>query len=155
MAPVRSFLVATILSSLLSTATAHFELIQPPPLGDGNEDGQVNGPCGGVTVNLDEDAKTDFHVGGDAVAVLLAHPQANWLIRGTLDSTASGNWTQLFPIVMQSGHGNFCEPAVAAPAEWAGKKGIISTVCNAPDGLLFQVCSHHESSHHTRLVARF
>lgn len=125
----------------LSAANAHFELLRPPPLeGDSMNDGlQVNAPCGGGVPDLSQDIASDFHVDGDAVAVSLGHAQATWLIRATLDSSAEGNWTQLFPIVTQSGRGEFCEPAVVAPREWVGRKGIISTVCKAPDGLLYQV----------------
>ncbi|KXX81836.1 hypothetical protein MMYC01_201828 [Madurella mycetomatis] len=124
----------------LSAANAHFELLRPPPLeGDSmNDDLQANAPCGGGVADLSQDIASDFHVDGDAVAVFLGHAQATWLIRATLDSSAEGNWTQLFPIVTQSGRGEFCEPAVVAPREWVGRKGIISTVCKAPDGLLYQ-----------------
>jgi hypothetical protein len=134
---LRSLAAATL---LLSAANAHFSLEAPPPLeGDSmNEDLQPNGPCGGGVPDLSQNEATDFHVGGDAVALALGHPQANFLIRATLDSGAKGNWTQLFPIFMQSGRGNLCEPAVTAPEEWAGQKGFIGIACAAPDGMLFQ-----------------
>ncbi|KAK4118412.1 hypothetical protein N657DRAFT_545880, partial [Parathielavia appendiculata] len=137
MAPVRSLLIAALLSA---TAQAHFELIQPTSLeGDSfNENLEANAPCGGGVADLSKNTATDFHVDGDAVGLLLGHAQANWLIRATLDERAGGNWTQLFPIVTQSGRGNFCEPSVTAPKEWVGKKGIIGIACAAPDGLLFQ-----------------
>jgi hypothetical protein len=140
MAPIRSLAAAAL---LLSAANAHFSLVAPAPLeGDSmNEDLQPNGPCGGGVPNLDENTATDFHVGGDAVALLLGHPQASFLVRATLDPGAQGNWTQLFPVFMQSGRGSFCEPAVTAPEEWAGQKGIIGIACAAPDGMLFQVGS--------------
>jgi hypothetical protein len=139
MAPLRSLLAAGL---LFVAAHAHFELVQPTSLeGDKmNENLEGNAPCGGGVADLSQNTATDFHVDGDAVAVELGHPQANWLIRATLDSRAAGNWTQLFPIVSQSGRGDFCQPAVTAPKEWVGKKGIISVACDAPDGLLFQVC---------------
>lgn len=139
MAPFRSLVAAALL--FLSAANAHFELHKPVPLeGDSmDEKKEGNAPCGGGAPDLAQNKATDFHVDGDSVAVLLGHPQAKWLIRGTLDAKAAGGWTQLFPIVLQSGHGNFCEPVVAAPKDWAGKKGFISTVCDAPDGLLYQV----------------
>lgn len=138
MAPLRSFLASLL---LFASANAHFELLAPPSLeGDKmDENQQPNGPCGGGVPDLSKDVTTDFHVDGDAVGLMLLHPQANWLIRGTLDEKAAGNWTQLAPIVMQSNRGSFCEPAVAVPKEWAGKKGIIGIACNAPDGLLYQV----------------
>ncbi|KAL2264180.1 hypothetical protein VTK26DRAFT_886 [Humicola hyalothermophila] len=143
MAPLGSLLrLGSSLLVLAAAANAHFALVAPPPLEGGamDESLQPNGPCGGGVADLSGDGPptVDFHVGGDAVALALLHPQANWLIRGTLDPRADGNWTQLFPIVRQSGRGSFCEPVVAAPSEWAGQKGFIGIACNAPDGLLFQ-----------------
>ncbi|KAK1839827.1 GPI anchored protein, partial [Colletotrichum chrysophilum] len=79
----------------------------------------------------------DFHVAGDAVGMSNGHPQTTWLFRATLDQTASGNWTQVFPIVLQTGLGNFCEPQIAVPAEYAGKKGVLGVVAHSPDGLLY------------------
>ncbi|KAK4097605.1 hypothetical protein N658DRAFT_389455, partial [Parathielavia hyrcaniae] len=137
MAPLSSLLAAALLSA---TAQAHFELIQPTSLeGDAFDEGSMaTAPCGGGVADLSQNTATDFHVDGDAVGVLLGHAQANWLFRATLDEHAEGNWTQLFPIVTQSGRGSFCEPAITAPREWVGKKGIIGIACAAPDGLLFQ-----------------
>ncbi|KAL2187775.1 hypothetical protein L209DRAFT_753897 [Thermothelomyces heterothallicus CBS 203.75] len=138
MASLRSLFAAGLL--FLSAANAHFELNQPTPLeGDKMDESlESSGPCGGGVPDLSKNTATDFHVDGDAVSLLLAHPQANYLIRGTLDDKAAGNWTQLFPIVQQSGRGDFCEPSVKAPKEWAGKKGFIGIACAAPDGMLFQ-----------------
>ncbi|GAB1319841.1 Copper acquisition factor BIM1-like domain-containing protein [Madurella fahalii] len=138
MSPKQSLLTAAVF--FLSAANAHFELVRPPPLeGDTMNDAlQVNAPCGGSLPDLSQDITSNFNVNGDSVAVILGHAQATWLIRATLDSGAAGNWTQLFPIVTQSGRGEFCEPAVPAPGEWVGRKGIISIVCKAPDGLLYQ-----------------
>jgi hypothetical protein len=135
--------IGTLLASLLflGAAHAHFELVLPPPLeGDRMDDRlQPNPPCGGGNADLSSATTTDFHVDGDAVALLLGHPQASFLIRATLDSKAQGNWTQLFPIFTQSGRGAMCEPQVTAPKEWVGKKGFIGIACDAPDGMLYQV----------------
>ncbi|KAL2142918.1 hypothetical protein VTI28DRAFT_108 [Corynascus sepedonium] len=138
MASLRSLFAAGLL--FLSTANAHFELHQPSPLeGDSMDESlQSNGPCGGGVPDLSKNTATDFHVDGDSVELFLLHPQANYLIRGTLDEKADGNWTQLFPIVQQSGRGAFCEPSVRAPRGWAGKKGFIAIACAAPDGMLYQ-----------------
>jgi hypothetical protein len=137
MAPLRSLLAA---AALFSAAHAHFELLVPTALEGAqmNEDLEANAPCGGGVPNLETNTATDFHVDGDAVSWVLGHSQANWLVRATLDSHAASNWTQLFPILQQSGQGRFCEPAVTAPKEWAGKKGFIGIACAAPDGMLFQ-----------------
>lgn len=142
MAPLRSLFAAGLL--FLSSANAHFDLRQPPSLeGDNmNEDLEPNAPCGGGVADLSTNKVVDFHVDGDAVSWFLGHPQAKWLIRGTLDSKAAGNWTEMYPIIQQNGRGEYCQPAVTAPKAWAGKKGIISVACGAPDGLLFQVSYH-------------
>lgn len=123
----------------LSAADAHFNLITPPTIGF-DESKEGTGPCGSFTPDFSNASVVfDFHVGGEPVAINLGHPQANWLFRGTLDETASTNWTQLFPIVMQSGLGHFCESAVPAPESWVGKQGVVSVVADAVDGLLYQV----------------
>ena len=127
----------THLLLLAATATAHFTLNYPPAAGF-DEDKEASGPCGGNTFDFTK--ATDFHVGGDAVAITLAHPQANFLFRVTLDQTGASGWAQAFPIVMQSGLGDFCETAIVAPAAYAGKSGLLGVGVNAPDGLLFQVC---------------
>jgi len=141
MAPLRSLVAATLL--FLSSANAHFELTQPTSLeGDKmDETLEPNAPCGGGVADLSKNTATDFHVDGDSVALILGHPQADYLIRATLDSRAAGNWSQLYPIFTQSGRGSFCTSTVKAPKEWVGKKGIIGIACNAPDGLLYQVGS--------------
>lgn len=136
MASVKSVVCAAFV--LLSLASAHFNLITPTSIGF-SDDGEGVGPCGNFMPDFsNKSALVDFHVGGEPVAVKLGHTQANWLYRATLDQTASGNWTQLFPIVQQSGLGAFCEPAIPAPSGWVGKQGVFSIVANAPDGLLYQ-----------------
>ncbi|KAK4188625.1 hypothetical protein QBC35DRAFT_495951 [Podospora australis] len=138
MAPLRSLLATGFL--LLSAANAHFELYHPPSLEGGSLDDtkQSSAPCGGGVPDLSQNTATDFHVDGDYVQVFLGHSQGRWLIRGTLDDKAGGNWTQLFPIVLQSSRGNFCEPIVTAPKEWVGKKGFLGVNSNAGDGILYQ-----------------
>ncbi|KAK0622422.1 hypothetical protein B0T14DRAFT_399971, partial [Immersiella caudata] len=132
--------LATAALLFLSSASAHFVLVEPPSLEGGsvNEDKQGTAPCGGTLPDLSKRAATDFYVDGDNIALRLGHPQAKWLIRGTLEDQASGNWTQLFPIVLQSGLGNFCEPIVTAPSSWVNKTGVIGIVSSAPDGTLYQ-----------------
>lgn len=141
MSPLRSVASAALL--FLSAASAHFNLNAPPSFGF-DEEHESTGPCGGVKPDHSDKGKVaDFHVGGEPVGVQLGHPQANWLIRATLDSVDAGNWTQLFPIVQQGGLGFFCEKSVPAPEAWVGKQGFLSVVANAPDGILYQVC--HQS----------
>lgn len=132
----------TNLLLLPALAAAHFTLNTPAPVGPFDEDTEGTSPCGGVTLDFSSDSMnmTDFHVDGEAMSLFLGHPQANFLIRATTDQTASSNWTQIYPIFTQTGEGDFCAPAVAAPASLVGQMGIIGVVCDGPDGLLYQVC---------------
>ena len=71
---------------------------------------------------------------------------STWLFRATLDQTATkGNWTSLLPTVSQTGLGDYCERDVVVPSSWAGQKGVIGIVQDAPDGILYQVGhgAHH------------
>ncbi|OAA50342.1 hypothetical protein NOR_00792 [Metarhizium rileyi] len=125
-----------VLTALYGLGSAHFLLNYPKSIGfeDSKED---TGPCGGFTPDLSKKL-VDFHVGGDAIAMKLTHPQGNWLFRVTTDEKAESGWEQIFPIVQQSGLGDFCEPEVTVPTKYAGKKGILSIVSSATDGLLYQ-----------------
>lgn len=121
-----------------SAALAHFNLLYPQTVGF-SDDAQHDGPCGGFTPDFSKDNMTDFHIGGDSISTRTTHPQGNWLYRITLNESASGNWTQIFPIVQQKGLGAFCEPAVTIPKEYLGQRGVLSVISSTPDGILFQV----------------
>jgi hypothetical protein len=137
---VRSILAAALL--LAASASAHFTVQYPDPVGDLKEDDEDKGPCGGYSVNLADVNTSDFHVGGDAISTRSTHPQTNWLYRITTDETASGNWTQIYSIVQQNGPGNFCPKAVTVPSKYVGKKAILSIVGSGADGVLYQVSSY-------------
>ena len=124
------------LLTILSISSAHFLLQYPATIGF-NDDNEGSAPCGGFQVSFSN--TTDFHVGGDAIALTSTHPQAEWLFRATLDKTASGNWTNLLPVIAQTDLGSFCETGVTVPTTWAGQQGIIQIVQNAADGALYQV----------------
>ena len=126
---------------LLGQSTAHFLLHYPPTIGF-DDDLESTAPCGGFTVDFSKDNITDFHVGGDSIAVTSIHPEATWLFRATLDQTASGNWTNFLPTIQQSGLGDFCETGLVLPSAWAGSKGVVGIVQDAPDGILYQVDMH-------------
>lgn len=119
-------------------AHAHFTVGYPKPLSSSHDE-QGTGPCGGITPDLATAEVTDFHVGGDNVATRTSHAQGNWLYRVTLDPRAAGNWTQVYPIVQQSGLGDFCAPLVSVPGEFVGKKGILSVVGGGGHGYLYAV----------------
>ncbi len=119
-------------------STAHFLLNSPPTIGF-DDSLEATPPCGSFTVDFSKDNVTNFHVGGDFVAMTSIHPMATWLFRATLDQTASGNWTDLLPAVVQTGLGDYCETGITVPSTWAGSKGVIGIVQDAPDGILYQV----------------
>ena len=131
-------LAASLAVVLAGQATAHFYLNSPPTIGF-DDSLEATPPCGSFTVDFSKDNVTDFHVGGDFVAMTSIHPMATWLFRATLDQTASGNWTDLLPAVVQTGLGDYCETGITVPATWAGSKGVIGIVQDAPDGILYQV----------------
>jgi hypothetical protein len=119
-------------------ALGHFLLNYLPTIGfDDSLEG--DSPCGSFTVDFTKDNVADFYVGGNAVAVTSIHPEATWLFRATLDTSAAGGWIALIPNVVQTGPGDYCEPALTAPSAWAGQKGVLGVVQDAPDGILYQV----------------
>ncbi|KAF7553815.1 hypothetical protein G7046_g6990 [Stylonectria norvegica] len=126
-----------ILSALAGLTLAHFELKYPTSIGF-SDDNESKGPCGGFTPDFSSKDIVDFHVGGDALAMRLTHPQCNWLFRVTTDEKAEDDWEQLYPIVQQSGLGDYCQPLVTVPESYIGKKGVLSIVSSAVDGLLYQ-----------------
>ena len=131
-------LIVCLTVVLAGQSTAHFLLNSPPTIGF-DDDLEATPPCGGFTVDFSKDNVTDFHVGGDFIALTSTHPLATWLFRATLDQTASGNWTDLLPAVVQTGLGNYCETGVTVPSTWAGSKGVVGIVQDAADGILYQV----------------
>ncbi|EJT69936.1 hypothetical protein GGTG_12819 [Gaeumannomyces tritici R3-111a-1] len=135
MAPFASVGAAALL--LVASASAHFTLRTPPSIGfDDSKEGE--GPCGGFKPDFDKGKVTDFHVGGEPIGTSQSHPSARWLYRATLDQTATGGWTQLYPIVLQNSLGFMCQPSVPAPEAWVGKRGVVGVVANGDDGLLYQ-----------------
>jgi len=131
-------LVLFLTAVLIDQSRAHFLLNYPPTIGF-HDSLEVSAPCGSFTVDFSKDNVTDFHVNGDSLAMTSIHPMATWLFRATLDQTAAGNWTDLLPAVVQTGLGDYCETNITVPATWAGSKGVIQVVQDAPDGILYQV----------------
>ncbi|KAJ6786657.1 hypothetical protein PWT90_03597 [Aphanocladium album] len=129
----------TTIAALAGLASAHFQLKYPPTIGFDDEK-EPNAPCGGFTPDLSASNLPDFHAEGDAVAVRLSHPQSKWLFRVTTDPSDDKSWEQIYPIVEQSGLGDFCLPQLTVPEKYVGSKGVISIVSSAVDGLLYQ-CS--------------
>lgn len=134
--PRQATLVAVLLASAVN---AHFSIKFPEQNSPSDENSLDEGPCGGASLDFSSKTVTDFHVGGDAIALTPTHPQANWLFRATTDTKGEGNWTQIFPIFQQGGLGELCQPDVSVPEDFAGKQGLISVVANAEDGVLYGV----------------
>ncbi|ORY59173.1 uncharacterized protein BCR38DRAFT_65835 [Pseudomassariella vexata] len=130
---------ATLL--IARAANAHFTLTSPSPIGTFDEDEEDNAPCGGYTPDFSSQTPTDFHVGGDSIVTLSTHPQTTWLYRITTDETANGNWSEIYPIWLQSGQGTMCIPSVIINESYVGQKVVLSVVGNGPDGILYQACS--------------
>jgi hypothetical protein len=131
-------LVLFLVASFIGQSIAHFLLNYPPTIGF-DDSLEATPPCGSFTVDFSTDNVTDFHVGGDSLAMTSIHPKATWLFRATLDQTAMGNWTDLLPAIVQIGLGDYCERDVTVPVSFAGSKGVIQVVQDAPDGILYQV----------------
>jgi hypothetical protein len=131
-------LVLCLVAVFIGQSTAHFLLKYPPTIGF-DDSLEATPPCGSFSVDFAKDNVTDFHVGGDSLAMISIHPQATWLFRATLNQAASGNWTDLLPAITQTGLGDYCERDVTVPTSWAGSKGVIQVVQDAPDGILYQV----------------
>lgn len=130
---------------LTPLTSAHFVVNVPLPLSN-DINGEDTAPCGGSTPSP-SDAVTDFHVGGDAIGLTTLHAHSSFAYRGALGtSLASPNWTVLIPTLAEYGLNGFCEPAVPAPASWAGSKGLLQVIQDAEDGVHFQVCRRSGAS---------
>jgi hypothetical protein len=131
-------LVSCLVAGLIGQSAAHFYLNYPPTIGF-DDALETTPPCGSFTVDFSKDNVTNYHVGGDSLAMTSIHPQATWLFRATLNQAAAGNWTDLLPAILQTGLGDYCERDIVVPASFAGSKGVIQVVQDAPDGILYQV----------------
>ncbi|XDG01431.1 hypothetical protein ABKA04_001046 [Annulohypoxylon sp. FPYF3050] len=131
---------ASAMLLLASGMQAHFTVQHPPAVGPFNDDDEPMRQCGGYHPDINNVTITDFHVDGDAIGTSLTHMSSTWLYRATLDPTATGGWSLIYPIFDQSGSGFYCQPHVTVPHDFIGKKGYIGMVSHAKDGYLFQ-CS--------------
>lgn len=125
------------LSALTELTTAHFLLNYPPTLGF-SDDNEGIGPCGGFPVVFNS---SDIQVQADGFPIALrsTHPEADWLFRATLSQSEPFNWTNLLPVVRETGLGDFCIPDFKVPTEFIGHSGLLQIMQDAADGLLYQV----------------
>jgi hypothetical protein len=131
--------LSTLLFSGLTTA--HFILLWPPNAGF-NEDKEPTYPCGGYTPDV-KNSSPDVQVDRFAISIQNVHPVGEWSFRGTTDTKAPFNFTEIVPLVNTTGIGDFCLDHMKVPSDWAGKSGVIQVVDNSPDGILFQVRRFH------------
>ena len=127
------------LIALTKVTTAHFLLNYPPTLGFSDDD-EGTSPCGGFPVVFNS-SDVPAQVDGFPIALRTTHPEGQWLFRATLSQQEPFNWTNLLPVVQETGLGDFCIPNFKVPAEFAGRSGLLQITQNAEDGLLYQVRS--------------
>ena len=125
--------------ALVCLGSAHFLLNYPPTLGF-DEDTEGDSPCGNAAIKFG-DNDTAITVGGFPIAIQSTHPQAQWLYRASLSQQQPFNWTNIVPVVQQSGLGDFCLPALSLPSSFANHSGLVQVIQSAVDGLLYQVRS--------------
>lgn len=124
--------------AVAATTSAHFVLQWPPTAGFLDEE-EVNSPCGGATVSVNE-SSPEVQVDRFAAQIQSSHPTGNWQFRATLDTEEPYNWTNL-STVSTEGLGVFCLNYLSAPEDFAGKPGILQVVDYSGDGTLYQVSS--------------
>lgn len=125
------------LSALTELTTAHFLLNYPPTLGF-SDDNEGIGPCGGFPVMFNG-SDVQVQADGFPIALRSTHPEADWLFRATLSQSEPFNWTNLLPVVHETGLGDFCIPNFKVPTEFIGHSGLLQIMQDAADGLLYQV----------------
>lgn len=62
-------LASCFFATLIGQSAGHFVVLYPPSVGF-DEDVEGNAPCGGFPVDFSKDNVTDFHVGGDVLALV-------------------------------------------------------------------------------------
>lgn len=134
---VKMLSITLLVVSSLSLVYGHFLLTYPPSIGfEDSREGK--GPCGDfpIVFNNMTTPSVNITVGSFPIEVQNTHPQAAWLLRATLSHQAPFNWTNLLPVVSETGIGQFCVPDLG---EFAGFPGIIQVVQEYESQLLYQV----------------
>ena len=116
-------------------ALAHYTLDYPPTTGF-DEDLEPNPPCGDFYPDLSN--LTAFPLSGGEIAIDSHHPQMTILFRAQL--MGSNSWVNLTDgFLLMTGLGELCLNALPVPANWSGMVGVIQTIGQPPDGILYQV----------------
>lgn len=127
-----------ILLTTLPLVLAHYTLDYPPPTGF-DEDKEPNSPCGGF--DPDPANLTAWPLSGGQIAIDSHHPETTILYRAQL--MGSDSWFNLTDgFLFMIGLGELCINAGSVPGNWSGKVGVIQTIAQPPDGILYQVCIH-------------
>jgi len=123
--------------ALTGATSAHFTLDYPNSTNPKADLTNENiPPCGGFNPNFDG-LVSNFSVSGDWVQVNTHHPEAVFRFRvATIDNTT---WIDLNSAISEVGLGTFCIQAGPAPANFAGKTGVLQVIGNGADGALFEV----------------
>ncbi|KAL2075688.1 hypothetical protein VTL71DRAFT_631 [Oculimacula yallundae] len=122
---------------LVSQTSAHFTLQYPATVGF-NDDLESTAPCGSFSVDFSTNTITNFHVGGDVLAMRSSHPDTKWLFRATIGTPVTGNFTTVSQVIQQSNIGTFCRSDITVPESFVGQNGTIGIAANGPDGILYQ-----------------
>ncbi|KAF2207798.1 hypothetical protein CERZMDRAFT_102064 [Cercospora zeae-maydis SCOH1-5] len=117
-------------------ASAHFTLNWPPTAGF-DDDKEPTAPCGGATVTVNDSAP-EVNVDRFAASIFSSHPAGSWSFLATTDTQEPFNFTEIVPVINSTGLGVFCLNYLRAPADFAGKKGVLQVIDNSPDGILYQ-----------------
>ena len=132
---MKSVLLALV--SAVVPVFAHYTLDYPPTTGF-DEDQEPNAPCGGF--DPDSTNVTSWPLSGGEIAIDSHHPQMTLLYRAQL--MGSTKWVNLTDgFLLMTGLGELCINAGPVPANWTGKVGVVQTIGQPPDGILYQVSS--------------
>lgn len=123
---------------LLLTAApvfAHYTLDYPFTTGF-DEDQEPNSPCGGFTPDITN--LTAWPLSGGEISIDSHHPQMTLLYRAQL--MGEDTWVNLTNgFLLMTGLGELCINAGPVPGNWSGKVGVVQTIGQPPDGILYQV----------------
>jgi hypothetical protein len=132
---MKSLLLAFLTVLPVLPVFAHYTLDYPPTTGF-DEDQEPNPPCGGF--NPDPKNLTAWPLSGGQIAIDSHHPEITLLFRAQL--MGSDSWVNLTNgFLMMTGFGEICVNALPVPANWSGKAGVVQTIGQPPDGILYQV----------------
>lgn len=115
-------------------ALSHYTLDYPPTTGF-DEDLEPSPPCGGFNPDV---SLTPWPLSGGEIAIDSHHPEMTLIYRAQL--IGSDTWINLTDgFLLMTGLGELCINALPVPGSWSGKAGVVQTIGQPPDGILYQV----------------